>query len=59
LLGLLLDPEDGSDMFLLNVGSFSTNYTALCPQKTELSRKLDDPIFNIVPAFTRPWDIQT
>jgi hypothetical protein len=29
LLGLLFDPEDGSDIFLRNVGRLSTDYTAL------------------------------
>jgi hypothetical protein len=27
--GLLLDPEDGGDMFRRNVGWFPTDYTAL------------------------------
>jgi hypothetical protein len=29
LIGLFIDPEDGGDIFLRNVGRFSTNYTAL------------------------------
>jgi hypothetical protein len=29
LLGLFFDPEEGGDMFLRNVGGFSTEYTAL------------------------------
>jgi hypothetical protein len=29
LLGLVFDPEDGSDMFLRNVGCLSTDYTSL------------------------------
>jgi hypothetical protein len=33
LLGLLFDLEDGGDMFLRNVGSFSTDYTALYPKR--------------------------
>jgi hypothetical protein len=31
LLGLFFDPEDGSDMFLRNVGK--TDYTALYPRR--------------------------
>jgi hypothetical protein len=31
LLGFFLDPEDGGDIFLQNVGWLSTDYTALCP----------------------------
>jgi hypothetical protein len=27
--GLLFDPEDGVDIFLRNIGLFSTDYTAL------------------------------
>jgi hypothetical protein len=34
LLGVFLDPEDGGDMFLRNVGGLSTDYTALCPTAT-------------------------
>jgi hypothetical protein len=37
LLGLLFFPEDGGDMFLLNVGRLLTDYTALYPFKMELS----------------------
>jgi hypothetical protein len=33
LLGLFLDPEDGGDMFLRNVGWLSSDYTALCPRR--------------------------
>jgi hypothetical protein len=29
LLGLVLEPEDGGDMFLPNVGRLTTDYTAL------------------------------
>jgi hypothetical protein len=29
LLGLFFDPEDGNDMFLLNIDLLSPNYTAL------------------------------
>jgi hypothetical protein len=36
LLGLFFDPEDGGDMFLRNVGSLSTDHTALYPQKIVL-----------------------
>jgi hypothetical protein len=32
LLGLSFDPEDGGDMFLCNIGLFSTDYTALYPR---------------------------
>jgi hypothetical protein len=32
LLGLLLDPEYGGDMFLRNVCWFPTDYTALYPK---------------------------
>jgi hypothetical protein len=31
LLGLFFDPEEGSDIFLRNVGRLSTDYTALYP----------------------------
>jgi hypothetical protein len=31
--GLLIAPEDGGGKFLRNVGSFSTNYTAIYPRK--------------------------
>jgi hypothetical protein len=31
LHGLFFDPEDGRDMFLRNVGLFSTDYTVLYP----------------------------
>jgi hypothetical protein len=30
-LGLDFNPEDGGDMFLLNAGLISTNYTAFYP----------------------------
>jgi hypothetical protein len=30
-LGLFFNPEDGGDMFLLNIGCFSTDYMALYP----------------------------
>jgi hypothetical protein len=33
LLGLFFDPEDGSDMFLRNVGRLSTDYMALYPKR--------------------------
>jgi hypothetical protein len=33
LLGLFFDPEDGSDMFLRNVGWLSTDCKAFFPQK--------------------------
>jgi hypothetical protein len=33
LLGLFFDPEDGSGMFLQNVGELSTDYMALYPRK--------------------------
>jgi hypothetical protein len=36
LLGLFFDPEDGGDMFLRNVDSFSTDYTALHPRRYTL-----------------------
>jgi hypothetical protein len=32
LLDSLFDPEDRGDMFLRNVGSFSTGYTTLYPR---------------------------
>jgi hypothetical protein len=32
LLSLFLDPEDGSEMILWNVGCFSTDNTALPPR---------------------------
>jgi hypothetical protein len=32
LLGLFLDPEEGGDMFLRNVGRLSTDYNALYPR---------------------------
>jgi hypothetical protein len=32
LLRLFFDPENGCDMFLRNVGGFSTEYTALYPK---------------------------
>jgi hypothetical protein len=33
LLGLLFNPEDGSDMFFRNVCGLSTGYMALCPRR--------------------------
>jgi hypothetical protein len=33
LLGLFFDPEDGGDMFLHDVGSFSPDHTALYPRR--------------------------
>jgi hypothetical protein len=33
LLGLFFDPEDGSDMFLRNVGWLSTDYKTLHPRR--------------------------
>jgi hypothetical protein len=33
LLGLLFNPEDGSDLFLWNAGSLLTDHNALCPRK--------------------------
>jgi hypothetical protein len=33
LLGLLFNPEDGSDIFLWNAGSLSTDHIALYPRK--------------------------
>jgi hypothetical protein len=33
LLGLFFDLEDGYNMFLRNVGSLSTDYTALYPRR--------------------------
>jgi hypothetical protein len=33
LLTLFFDPEDGGDMFLINVGWLSTDYTALYRRK--------------------------
>jgi hypothetical protein len=33
LLGLVINPEDGGDMFLRNVGSLSKDYTVLYPRK--------------------------
>jgi hypothetical protein len=32
LLGLLFNPEDGGDMFLLNVYQLSPGYMTLCPR---------------------------
>jgi hypothetical protein len=40
LLGLYFDPEDGGDMFLRNVGSLSTDYTALYPRRYCSSEQL-------------------
>jgi hypothetical protein len=37
LLGLLFHPEDGSDMFLWNVGWLSMDYTALHPTRSNSS----------------------
>jgi hypothetical protein len=39
LLGLFLDPEDGVDMYLRNVGWRLTDYTALYPRKYNSSQK--------------------
>jgi hypothetical protein len=36
LLGLFFDPEDEGNMFLQNVGSLSTGYTALHPEDRTL-----------------------
>jgi hypothetical protein len=33
LLGLLFDPEDGSDIFFLNLGGLSTDYKASYPRR--------------------------
>jgi hypothetical protein len=33
LLGIVFDPEDGGNIFPRNVGSFSTDYTALYPRR--------------------------
>jgi hypothetical protein len=33
LLGLFFDPEDGSDMFLLNLGGLSADYRASYPRR--------------------------
>jgi hypothetical protein len=33
LLSLFFDPEDGGEMFLLNICWLSTDYTALYPRK--------------------------
>jgi hypothetical protein len=33
MLGLFIDPEDGNDMFLQNISSFSMGYTALYPRR--------------------------
>jgi hypothetical protein len=32
--GLLFNPEDGGDIFLRNFGSFSTDYIALYPRRS-------------------------
>jgi hypothetical protein len=37
--GLFFDPEDGSDMFIRNVGWLSTDYTALYPRRQNSSRE--------------------
>jgi hypothetical protein len=37
LLGLFFDPEDGGDVFLRNVGWFSTGYTGLYPKRQTFS----------------------
>jgi hypothetical protein len=37
LLGLFFSHEDGGDMFLCNVGGFSTGYTALYPRRYKSS----------------------
>jgi hypothetical protein len=31
--GLIFKPEDGSDMFLRNIGWFATDYKALYPRR--------------------------
>jgi hypothetical protein len=36
LLGLFFEPEDGGDIFLRDVGSYSAEYTALYPRRSEL-----------------------
>jgi hypothetical protein len=40
LLGLLFDPDDGGNMFLLNVGEPLPDYTTLYPRSHHPSRKL-------------------
>jgi hypothetical protein len=37
LLGLLIDFEDGREMFLRNFGCFSADYRALCPRRYDSS----------------------
>jgi hypothetical protein len=32
-IGLIIDLEDGSEMFLREVGGYSTEYTILCPKR--------------------------
>jgi hypothetical protein len=38
LLGLLVDPDDGGDVFLRNVGWLSTGYIAFYPRRHNSSR---------------------
>jgi hypothetical protein len=47
LLGLLYDPEDGSYMFLQNIGSLSADYMALYPGRY----KSFSLVFEIFPAI--------
>jgi hypothetical protein len=50
LLGILFNPEDGGDMFLRNVGWFSTDYIAIYP------RTLENKTFGMrIPVASKPY----
>jgi hypothetical protein len=52
---LVFEPEDGGDVFLRNFGSFSTDYTALYPQKMEhfvtIAMRTSNPTWHGTPTF--------
>jgi hypothetical protein len=57
LLGLSFDPEEGSGMFLQNVGWLSADYAELYPMKTGLFKTTavspsNPAIFRIFPLST-------
>jgi hypothetical protein len=63
LLGSFIDPEDGGDMFLRNIGWLSTNYTALHPQRqlfiVTAVRTWNPASYSLLGLFFYPEDVNS